>query len=43
MFPILVSELVKESILDKVQGTHKHATEHTTEDIITLFTIYSNF
>lgn len=29
VFPILVSELVKESILDKLQGTHKQANEHT--------------
>lgn len=29
VFPILVSELVKESILDKLQGTYKLANEHT--------------
>ena len=29
VFPILVSELVKESILDKLQGTYKQANEHT--------------
>jgi hypothetical protein len=29
VFPILVSELVKESILDKLQGAYKQANEHT--------------